>query len=292
MEVTLTNNLQAGNSFSDTIIHPLAIVSKDARIGKGVYIGPWCVVGEEVVIEDGVRLISNVIIDGRTTLGKDSVYYPFVTIGMAPQDLKYKGESTCCIIGPRTIVREQVTVHRGTAGGVGITQIGSDCLLMVNSHIAHDCYLGNRVIIVNNVVMGGHVHIDDDARVMGSAAIHQFVRIGRGALVGGVTGVESDVIPYGSVIGNRARLVGMHWVWLKRSGVKSSELNALRGVYRILFPKEDEQQGQVFEERLRLVKEKYGAISRVREIVDFIEQPSRRGLVKIGRVIIPSENDE
>lgn len=291
MEVTLTNTLRTDSSSTDNIIHPTAIVSKDAKLGRGIYIGPWCMIGAEVVIEDGVRLIANVIVEGRTTLGKDSVYYPFVTIGLAPQDLKYKGESTCCIIGPRTVIREQVTIHRGTASGVGLTQIGADCLLMVNSHIAHDCYLGDRVIIVNNVVLGGHVHIDDDARVMGSAAIHQFVRIGRAALVGGVTGVESDVIPYGSVIGNRARLVGMHWVWLKRNGVKSFELNALRGAYRILFPKEDEQ-NKVFEERLQLVKEKYGDIARIKEIINFIEQPSRRGLVKIGRVIIPSENEE
>lgn len=291
MEATLTNTSQTDNSSTDNIIHPSAIISKNAKLGRGIYIGPWCMIGENVVIEDGVRLISNVIVEGCTTLGKDSIYYPFVTIGLAPQDLKYKGEPTCCIIGPRTIIREQVTVHRGTACGVGLTQIGADCLLMVNSHIAHDCYLGDRVIVVNNVVLGGHVHIDDDARIMGSAAIHQFVRIGRAALVGGVTGVESDVIPYGSVIGNRARLVGMHWIWLKRNGVKSSELNALRGVYRILFPKDDDQ-NKVFEERLQRVKDKYGDVSRVKEIIDFIEQPSRRGLVKVGRVIIPSENEE
>lgn len=291
MEDVLTDTTQAKDVSEKNIIHPSAIISEGARLGKGIHIGPWCMIGPEVVVEDGVRMISNVIVEGRTTLGENSVYYPFVTIGLAPQDLKYQGESTCCIIGKRTVVREQVTIHRGTATGVGITQIGSDCLLMVNAHIAHDCYLGDKVILVNNVVLGGHVHIDDHARIMGSAAIHQFVRIGKGALVGGVTGVEADVIPYGSVIGNRARLVGMHWIWLKRNGVQHSELHALRGVYRLLFPR-DEATGRVFEERLQLVKEKYGDIQRVKEILDFIEQPSRRGLVRVGRLIASSENEE
>ena len=291
MEETLTKNIQKNRSSRDCYIHPSAIVSEKAKLGQGIHIGPWCIIGDDVVVEDGAKLIANVIVEGKTVLGKDSVYYPFSTIGLAPQDLKYKGELTSCIIGARTIVREQVTIHRGTAIGNGVTRVGSDCLIMVNSHIAHDCYLGDRVIIVNNVVLGGHVHIDDDARIMGCAAIHQFVRIGRGALVGGVTGVESDVIPYGSVIGNRARLVGMHWIWLKRNGVKNQELHALRGVYRILFPKENEQE-MVFDERLKLVHEKYGHIERVKEILDFIQNPSRRGLVKVGRMISSSENDD
>lgn len=291
MEITLKEKLQMNNASHRNSIHPSAIISEKAKLGQGLYIGPWCIIGDDVVIEDGAKLIANVVVEGKTVLGKDSVYYPFTTIGMAPQDLKYKGEATCCIIGARTVVREQVTIHRGTANGDGVTRVGSDCLIMVNSHIAHDCHVGDRVIIVNNVVLGGHVHIDDDARIMGCAAIHQFVRIGKGALVGGVTGVESDVIPYGSVIGNRARLVGMHWVWLKRNGVKNSELHALRGAYRILFPREHEQE-LVFDERLQIVNEKYGAIKRVQEILEFIQRPSRRGLVKVGRVIASSENED
>ncbi|MDI2090076.1 acyl-ACP--UDP-N-acetylglucosamine O-acyltransferase [Commensalibacter oyaizuii] len=291
MEETLADSSQVNTDSMGNHIHPSAIVSPGAQLGQGIVIGPWCMVGPNVVIEDGVRLVANVVVDGHTTLGKDSVYYPFVTIGLAPQDLKYKGEPTRCVIGSRTIVREQVTIHRGTEIGSGITYIGSDCLVMVNAHIAHDCHLGDRVIIVNNVVLGGHVHIDDDARIMGSAAIHQFVRIGRAALVGGVTGVESDVIPYGSVVGNRARLVGMHWVWLKRNGVKNTELHILRNVYRTLFPR-DELSNNVFEDRLLIVKEKFGQNDRVQEIIKFIEQPSRRGLVKIGRSIASSEGEE
>lgn len=289
MEEVLVDTVNA--TVSNSEIHPSAVIAAEAKIGRGVYIGPWCVVGSDVVIEDGVRLISNVVVDGHTVLGKDSVYYPFSTIGLAPQDLKYKGEPTRCVIGDRTVVREQVTIHRGTASGHGITTVGSDCLIMVNAHIAHDCHIGDRVILVNNVVLGGHVHIDDDARIMGSAAIHQFVRIGKAALVGGVTGVESDVIPYGSVLGNRARLVGMHWIWLKRNNVQSAEIHVLRSVYRTLFPKDEGQCG-VFEERLRFVKEKFGHIDRIKEIIDFIEQPSRRGLVKVGRAISSSEKEE
>lgn len=278
-------------TMSKNEIHPSAVIASGAKIGCGVHIGPWCIVGPDVIIEDGVQLISNVIVDGHTVLGKDSVYYPFSTIGLAPQDLKYKGEPTRCVVGRGTVVREQVTIHRGTASGNGITTVGSDCLIMVNAHVAHDCHIGNRVILVNNVVLGGHVYIDDDARIMGSAAIHQFVRIGKAALVGGVTGVESDVIPYGSVLGNRARLVGMHWIWLKRNGVQHDDIHVLRSVYRTLFPK-DEDQCSVFEERLQIVKEKFGYMNRVQEIINFIEQPSRRGLVKVGRAISSSEKEE
>ncbi|CAI3947584.1 Acyl-[acyl carrier protein]--UDP-N-acetylglucosamine O-acyltransferase (LpxA) (PDB:1J2Z) [Commensalibacter communis] len=288
MEEILVDTVNA--TMNDSEIHPSAVIAAGAKIGRGVYIGPWCSVGSDVVIEDGVRLIANVIVDGHTVLGKESIYYPFSTIGLAPQDLKYKGEPTRCIIGNRTVVREQVTIHRGTESGEGVTIVGSDCLLMVNAHIAHDCHLGDRVIIVNNVVLGGHVQIDDDARVMGSAAIHQFVRIGKAALIGGVTGVESDVIPYGSVLGNRARLVGMHWIWLKRNGVLNEELHILRNVYRHLFPRDEDQHG-VFEERLQIVKEKFGHIEKVQQIIDFIEQPSRRGLVKVGRSISSSEKE-
>lgn len=163
-------------------IHPSSIVASGARIGHGVRIGPWCSIGPDVTIEDGVHLIANVIIDGHTHIGPGVVCFPFTTIGMAPQDLKYRGEPTRCTIGARTVIRENVTIHRGTATGSGVTRVGDDCLIMANSHVAHDCTLGNGVIIVNNVVMGGHVTIGDHARIMGAAALHQFVRIGRAAL--------------------------------------------------------------------------------------------------------------
>ncbi|NHN83429.1 acyl-ACP--UDP-N-acetylglucosamine O-acyltransferase [Acetobacter musti] len=260
-------------------VHPTAIVSPGARLGAGVKIGPWCSIGPDVVVGDGVEMIASVIVDGHTTLGEGSRYFPFTTVGLAPQDLKYRGEPTRCEIGARTVVREHVTIHRGTATGTGLTKVGANCLIMANAHVAHDCTLGDRVIIVNNVVMGGHVFIADDARVMGAAAIHQFVRIGRAALVGGVAGVEADVIPYGSVLGNRARLVGLHWIWLRRNGVSSGEMHRMRQAFRTLYPRNGE--GGVFAQRIDLVRREFGDDPKIAEILAFIEAPSRRGLVRV-----------
>ena len=262
------------------LIHPSSLVAPTARLGQGVRIGPWCSVGPDVVLGDGVQLVSHVVIDGHTEIGAGVQMYPFCTVGLAPQDLKYRGEPTRCVVGARTVIRENVTIHRGTASGGGLTRIGNDCLIMANAHVAHDCLLGDRVIIVNNVVMGGHVEIGDDARVMGSAALHQFVRIGRAAMVGGVCGVEADVIPYGSVLGNRARLVGLHWVWLRRSGVSASDMQRLRHGFRQLYPRQPAG-APVFEQRLAQVRAEFGDDPRVAEILAFIAAPSRRGLVRI-----------
>lgn len=285
MSADLAGLKQAGHSHGSSssraaFVHPSAVVDPDARLGDGVRIGPWCSVGPHVVLGDGVQLHSHVVIDGRTEIGAGAQLYPFCTVGMAPQDLKYRGEPTRCSIGPRTVIREGVTIHRGTATGGGVTRVGADCLIMANAHVAHDCLLGDRVIIVNNVVMGGHVEIADDARVMGSAALHQFVRIGRAAMVGGVCGVESDVIPYGSVLGNRARLVGLHWVWLRRNGVAHADIHRLRRAFRLLYPRQAAP-GPVFEQRLAQVRAEHGDDPRVAEILDFIVAPSRRGLVRV-----------
>jgi UDP-N-acetylglucosamine acyltransferase len=257
------------------VIHPTAIIAEGARLGRGVEIGPWCQVGPEVVLEDGVRLISHVVIDGRTRIGPGTVVYPFATLGLPPQDLKYRGEPTETIIGARTQIREHCTIHRGTVTGSGVTRVGDDCLLMAVVHVAHDCAIGNGVIIANNVVMGGHVEIGDGAVIGGAAALHQFVRIGRGAMVGGMSGVEGDVIPFGSVLGNRARLAGLNLVKLKRSGVDRAAIHRLRAAFRLLFRSEG-----VFSERLREVRETYGDDPLVREILTFIDAPSRRGLIR------------
>lgn len=273
-------------------IHPSAIIAPNAQIGENVEIGPWCVVGANAVLEENVKLHANVIIDGHTILRQGVEVFPFVTIGMAPQDLKYGGEPTSCEIGERTIIRENVTIHRGTTQGISSTKVGAHCLIMANSHIAHDCVIGDGVIIVNNVVMGGHVEIGDGARIMGSAAMHQFVRIGRGALVGGLCGVEADVIPYGCVLGNRARLVGLHWIWLKRQGVSHPEMKQMRQAYLDLYPRYldasrasskpgSDADADVFASRLAQVKKNYEKNSRVKEIIDFMEAKSRRGLVKV-----------
>lgn len=267
----------------DTVeIHPTAVIDERARIGEHVRIGPWCLIGPDVALGDGVHLHASVVLDGHTTLHDGVEVYPFATIGMAPQDLKYAGEETFCEIGAGTIVRENVTIHRGTAQGHARTRVGRDCLIMANSHVAHDCTVGDRVIIVNNVVMGGHVEIADDAKIMGAAALHQFVRIGRGAVVGGVCGVEMDVIPYGSVLGNRARLVGLNWIGLKRSGVGPEEMLLMRRAFRTLYPRHGGSHA-VLEARIAEVRREYGHLWRIAEMLDFMEAPSRRGLTRVAR---------
>ncbi len=248
-------------------------------MGENVIIGPWCSVGPDVSLGEGTRLHANVIIDGITEIGAHVEIFPFVTVGLAPQDLKYRGEPTRCVVGAHTVIRENVTIHRGTAQGTALTRVGAHCLIMANAHVAHDCVIGDGVIIVNNVVMGGHVEIGDGARIMGAAALHQFVRIGRGALVGGVCGVEADVIPYGSVLGNRARLVGLHWIWLRRQGVSAEEIQQMRRAFRVLYPRTGRNEA-VLESRLALVKRDFAGNARVQEIIGFMEAESRRGLVR------------
>ncbi|MCO6159154.1 acyl-ACP--UDP-N-acetylglucosamine O-acyltransferase [Asaia lannensis] len=264
---------------SSVSIHPSALVAPEATLGENVTIGPWCSVGPDVSLGDGVRLHASVIIDGLTDIGAQVEIYPFVTVGLAPQDLKYKGEPTRCVVGEHTVIRENVTIHRGTAQGTALTKVGAHCLIMANAHVAHDCLIGDGVIIVNNVVMGGHVEIGDGARIMGAAALHQFVRIGRGALVGGVCGVEADVIPYGSVLGNRARLVGLHWIWLRRQGVSAEEIQQMRRAFRILYPRTGKHEA-VLEARLAMVKRDFPDSARIQEIIAFMEVQSRRGLVR------------
>ncbi|MFO1025396.1 MAG: acyl-ACP--UDP-N-acetylglucosamine O-acyltransferase [Acetobacteraceae bacterium] len=263
------------NLLDRATIHPSAVVAHGAEIGPGVQIGPFCTVGPDVVIEAGARLISHVVVDGHTRIGEGAELYPFSTVGLAPQDLKYKGEPTRCEIGARTVIREHVTIHRGTATGRGITRVGDDCMLMAVVHVAHDCQVGNHVIIANNVVMGGHVQIADHAVIGGSAALHQFVRIGRAAMIGGVSGVEGDVIPFGSVIGNRARLAGLNVVGLKRRGFSKQQINRLHSFFRELFRHED-----VFAHRLAAAREKYAGDELAEEVLAFIDQPSHRGLIR------------
>ena len=258
-------------------VHPSSIVAEGAVLGHGVSVGPFCTVGPGVRVGAGTRLVSHVVLDGLTELGRDCTIYPFATIGLPPQDLKYRGEPTRTAVGDRTVVREHVTIHRGTETGVGMTRVGSDCLLMAVVHVAHDCLVADNVIIANNVVMGGHVEIAAGARIGGSAALHQFVRIGTGAVVGGVTGVERDVIPYGSVLGNRARLVGLNWVGLRRSGLAAGELQRLRRAFRTLFPRDGGS--EAFALRVDRVRADWGADERVATILDFIDRSGRRGLV-------------
>ena len=260
-------------------IHASAIVAPGAEVAADATIGPWCQVGANAVIEAGATLISNVVVDGHTRIGAGAVLFPFCTVGMAPQDLKYRGEPTRCEVGPRTQVREHCTIHRGTVTGTGLTKVGADCLLMAVVHVAHDCTLGDSVIIANNVVMGGHVEIGDGAVIGGAAALHQFVRIGRAAMVGGVSGVEADVVPFGSVIGNRARLAGLNVIGLRRRGVDRARLHTIRAAFRGLFAGE-----AVFAQRVEAVRAEFGDEPLVVEMLAFIDKPSRRGLIRTALV--------
>ncbi len=259
-------------------VHPTAIVAPGAQVAPDAEIGPWCSVGEHVVIEAGVRLVSHVVVDGDTRIGAGCVLYPFCTVGLPPQDLKYRGEPTRTVIGPRTQIREHCTIHRGTVTGTGVTRVGADCLLMAVVHVAHDCELGDGVIVANNVVMGGHVTIGDGAVIGGATALHQFVRIGRAAMVGGASGVEADVIPFGTVLGNRARLTGLNVVGLKRRGVDRAGLHRLRAAFRLLFAADADGQA-VFATRLAEARA-LSADALVAEMLAFIDVPSRRGLVR------------
>lgn len=252
-------------------IHPTAVIDKTADIAAGASIGPYCVVGAGVKLEKGVMLHSHVVVDGRTRIGEGARIFPFASIGTPPQDLKYKGEASALEIGRDCTIREHVTINPGTEGGGMVTRIGDSCLLMVGAHVAHDCQLGNHVLLVNNATLAGHVHIGDHAIVGGNSAVHQFVRIGAHAMIGGMSGVENDVIPYGTVMGERARLVGLNLVGLERRGFTKEQIHALRNAYRMLFAEEG-----TFSERLDGVDESLGDFDVVAEIVAFIRNKSSR----------------
>lgn len=259
-------------------IAPTAIVSPGAVVGPGCRIGPFCIVGPGAVLEAGVELASHVVLDGDVRLGEGVKVGPFATIGLPPQDLKYKGQPTCVEIGARTQIREHVTIHRASVGGAGVTRVGADCLLMVGAHVAHDCTLADRVILANGAMLAGHVVVGDTVFIGGGAAVHQFVRIGRQSVVGGVTGVERDVIPYGSVMGNRARLIGLNLVGLKRRGFDRPRIHALRAAFRGLF-----RAPGLFEDRIAATEAAFADDPLVAEVIAFIRADSKRGLCRAGR---------
>ena len=217
------------------IIHKTAIIDKKVKLGENVAIGPYSVIGPHVQIRNNVKIHSQVNIQGHTVIEEGTEIFPFASIGTIPQDLKYHGEKTKLIIGKKNVIREHVTINPGTKGGGSITKIGNNCLLMIGSHVAHDCTLGNDVIMVNNATLAGHVNIEDFAIIGGLSAVHQYVRIGKHAMVGGMSGVENDVIPYGSVMGNRAYLSGLNIVGLKRRGFNRKQIHDLRTAFRLIF---------------------------------------------------------
>jgi UDP-N-acetylglucosamine acyltransferase len=257
-------------------IHPSAVVEEGAQLAPGCTVGPFCHVGPEVTLAAGVELKSHVVVTGRTEIGEDTVVFPFAVIGEIPQDLKFKGETTRLVIGKRNRIREHVTMNTGTEGGGGVTTVGDDGLFMAGCHIAHDARVGNRVIIVNNAAIAGHCVIEDEVIVGGLSGVHQWVRIGRGAIIGAVTMVTNDVIPHGLVQGPRGRLDGLNLVGLKRRGVPRADITALRAAYHML------SQGEgAFQDRARRLGDETQS-DHVREIVDFIMGDSDRSFLTPG----------
>ena len=254
-------------------VHPTAIVEDGAQIGQDVEIGPYSVVGPQAVLGDRVKLHSHVVIAGITSIGEDSTIFPFASVGHAPQDLKFKGEPSRLIVGKRNKIREGVTLNPGTEGGGMETTIGDDCLFMTGAHVGHDCHVGNHCILVNNGTLAGHVLVEDFAIVGGLSAVHQFVRIGKHAMIGGMTGVESDIIPYGSVIGNRAYLSGLSLVGLKRRGFDRETIHLLRKAYRLLFAQEG-----TLAERVAEVSKDFEDVGPVMEIISFLKAESMRSV--------------
>ncbi len=254
-------------------IHPTAIVSEGVVLGDNVKIGPYCIVGDEVSLGDGVELISHVVVEGLTSIGANTRIFPFASIGHIPQDLKYAGEKSRLEVGQNCIIREQVTINPGTQGGGMLTSVGNNCLLMVGAHVAHDCMIKDHVILVNNATLAGHVEIGEFAIVGGLSAVHQFVRIGRHVMIGGMSGVENDVIPYGSVLGNRAQLIGLNLIGIKRRNFPRQVIHELRKAYKQLFSSHS-----TLNERLTDVAGQFADNEPVREIVEFIQTDSSRAI--------------
>lgn len=242
----------------------MAVIEPGAQIGAGCVIGPFCHIGPDVVLAERVTLKSHVVVTGETLIGEDTVIFPFAVIGEVPQDLKFKGEKTRLEVGKRNRIREHVTMNAGTMGGGGVTRVGDDGLFMAGCHVAHDAQVGNRVILVNNSALAGHCVIEDDVIVGGLSGVHQWVRIGRGAIIGAVTMVTNDVIPYGLVQAPRGVLDGLNLVGLKRKGVSRADITALRAAFQMLA-----QGDGAFQDRARRLGDETTS-DYVREIVDFI----------------------
>ena len=264
---------------SDTLIHPTAVIDPDARVRDGArivascVIGPFCVIGPDVELGEGCELISHVVVAGHAQIGARTRIYPFASLGHPPQDLTYAGEATTLTIGSDCIIREGVTMNPGTARGTRATVVGDRCAFFANSHVAHDCVVGNNVIMSNNVMLGGHCRIGDYVILGGGTGVHQFVRIGAHAFIGALSMLENDVIPYGMAIGNRAHLAGLNVIGLRRRGFSREQIHDLRRSYRLLFADEG-----TLKERVEDVAEAFSEGSIVHEIVDFIREGGERAL--------------
>ena len=258
---------------AETQVHPSALVDKNAKLASGVSIGPFCTVGAEVELGEGCELISHAVVAGRTTIGARTRVFPFASIGHQPQDLKFKGEPSTLSIGADCIIREGVTMNPGTAGGGLATSVGDKCAFLANSHVGHDCHVGNGVIFSNNVMLAGHCTVGDYAIIGGGAAVIQFARVGAHAFLGGMSGLENDLIPYGMALGNRAYLSGLNIVGLQRRGFAREQIHALRRAYRLLFAAE----GTLLE-RVEDVASEFKDNPIVNEIIDFIRAGGKRSV--------------
>jgi len=254
-------------------IHPTAIVARDAKLADGVSIGPYCIVGNNVKIGKNTRLVSHVIIE-ETEIGMDCIVYPFATIGLPPQDVKYKGERTKVKIGDRNIIREYITIHRASTGGDGITEIGNDNFLMAYAHIAHDCKIGNSVTMANVATLAGHVTVEDFAVIGGLVAVHQFTKIGAYAMIGGFSGVRQDIPPYMTASGSRAELYGLNTIGLKRHGFEESAIRELKRAYKILF-----RSKFTLREAIDKIKGELKQSKAIEHLLNFIEQ-NKRGICR------------
>lgn len=256
-----------------TFIHQTAIVAPEARLGADCFIGPFCMVGAEVSLGEGVRLDSHVVVGGRTSIGRGTHIFPFASIGLAPQDLKYGGEETATEIGEENQIREFVTIHRGTAGGGGVTRIGDRNLLMAQAHVAHDCQIGSDVIMANAATLAGHVEIADRANVGAYSGVHQFCRVGREAFVGGYSVVVKDAPPFAIIQGNHAKCYGLNRVGMRRRGYAKEVIENLNHAYRLLLSSKLNTT-----QALERIREEISGCEEVDLLVGFIES-SKRGVV-------------
>ncbi len=252
------------------MIHPTAIVDKKSKIYENVSIGPYCIIGPEVEINENTKLHSHINIVGKTKIGKNNEIFPFVSIGTEPQDLKYNGEENSIEIGDNNKLREYVNINPGTIKGGTVTKLGNNNLLMVYCHIAHDCNLGHNIVLANNVQVGGHVTIENDAIIGGSCAIHQFSRIGQLAMVGGMTGVLSDVIPFGLSLGNRNNLVGLNLIGLRRAKISNNDIKILQNFYDLVF------KNQNFRSNIENIEKNLKENKYVNTIINFLDADKRR----------------
>jgi UDP-N-acetylglucosamine acyltransferase len=252
------------------MIHSSSVINKKAKLARTVKIGPFCYIGPDVELSDNVELISNVHIEGNTKIGKGTKIFPFASIGTQPQDLKFKNEENSLLIGEQNIIREYVTINPGTEGGGSKTEIGNNCLFMISSHIAHDCKIGNDVIIANNVPLGGHVTVEDSVVIGGNSAVQQFTRIGRLAMIGGMTGVLKDVPPFGLSIGNRNYLQGLNLIGLRRKKYDNKKIFGLDKAYKEIFASKN------LHENLSKINGEHKDNELVAEVIKFIEKDKKR----------------